>query len=80
LLGHPFAAGVGCAAGEVDAATGELDEESTYSLPSQSVSTVKKSQAIIVCACVLRNSRQERPARPPAGPNPCGVRKFGFVL
>src|SRR2546425_7269251 len=42
-------------------------KKSTYSRPSQSVSAVKKSQAIIVCACVRRNSRQHGRVRAPAG-------------
>src|SRR6266542_3026242 len=37
-------------------------KKSTYRRPSQSVSTVKKSHAIIDCACARRNSRQQSPA------------------
>jgi hypothetical protein len=51
LLGDPGAVGVGSHAGQVDAAGVQLDENSTYSRLSQTVSTVKKSQAGIPAAC-----------------------------
>lgn len=55
-------------------------KKSTYSRPSQSVSTVKKSQAIIVCACKPRNSRQQGRARAPAGGTPACRRILATVV
>ena len=45
-------------------------KKSTYRRPSQSVSTVKKSQAIIDAAWARRNSRQLSSARAPDGETP----------
>ena len=45
-------------------------KKSTYNRWSETVSTVKKSTASMLCACARRNSRQESPARSPAGPRP----------
>ena len=42
----------------------------TYSVRSQTASTVKKSRASIPCACERRNSRQVGPSRRGAGPSP----------
>jgi hypothetical protein len=69
LLNCPRSARVCGATGQMHAPASQL-EKSTYSRPSQSVSTVKKSHAIIVCACVRRNSRQRGRARAPAGGTP----------
>src|SRR5215211_3498340 len=44
-------------------------KKSTYSRRRATVSTVKKSTASMLCACVRRNSRQESPTRSPAGPD-----------
>jgi hypothetical protein len=48
---------------------------STYSRCSETVSTVKKSMASMLCACARRNARQQSPLRSPTGPRPCRVRK-----
>ncbi len=45
----------------------QLAEEGDVERPSQSVSTVKKSHAIIDCACARRNPRQQSPTLAPAG-------------
>jgi hypothetical protein len=58
-------------AAEVDAPARELDENSTYSRRNQTVSTVRKSQAIIADACARRNSDQLIAARRGAGSTPC---------
>jgi hypothetical protein len=41
---------------------------------SQSVSTVRKSHAMIACACWRRNRRQLRPSRCGAGGTPAAAR------
>ena len=46
-------------------------KNSTYSRRSQTVSTVKKSQATIPAACWRRNACQEVPVRRGAGSSPC---------
>src|SRR5436190_993976 len=45
-------------------------KNNTYKVRSQAVSTVKKSQASIPCACARRNSPQQGPSRRGAGPTP----------
>jgi hypothetical protein len=55
-------------------------KKSTYSLPNQNVSTVKKSQAIALRACARRNSCQESPARSPAGGSPASRRILRTVV
>jgi hypothetical protein len=47
-MGHPDATRIGRAAGQVDAAALELDDEEHDKRRSESVSTVKKSQASMV--------------------------------
>jgi hypothetical protein len=42
----------------------------TYKRCSRTVSTMKKSAAIMVSACARKNARHERPGRSPAGPRP----------
>jgi len=42
-------------------------KKNTYRRPSQSVSTVKKSQAMIPAACARTKSRQASAPRSPAG-------------
>ena len=61
--GHPSTARISRAAGEMDAATLEFDEEQDVETAKARVSTVKKSQASIVAACWRRNCRQLGPAR-----------------
>src|ERR1035437_1584174 len=58
LLGHPLPCRVGGDPGEIDPSGVELDEEQYERRLSRTGSTVKKSQAIIVCACARRNSTQ----------------------
>ena len=70
LLGYPRAVWVGGAAGEVQAAAVELDEEEHVEPAKRDRSTVKKSTARTPAACARRNSRHERPPRSPAGPSP----------
>ena len=70
LLNCPRSARVCGATGQMQRRLPSSMKKSTYSRPSQSVSTVKKSHAIIVCACVRRNSRQQGRARAPAGGTP----------
>src|SRR5215510_16601872 len=70
LLRHPLGVGVARAARQVDAPAAQLDEEEHVRRWSQTVSTVKKSTASIVRACVRTNSRHVNPPRLPAGPSP----------
>jgi hypothetical protein len=58
LLGDPGTIGVGRHAGQLDPASGQFDENSTYSRRSQMVSTVNKSQARMPAACWRRNGCQ----------------------
>jgi hypothetical protein len=67
-LGHPSTVRVRGAAGEVDAAVSEVDEEEHVEAARVSVSTVKKSQASMVAAYWRRNCCQLGPARLGAGP------------
>src|SRR5262245_50655240 len=55
-------------------------KKSTWSRPSQSVSTVKKSQAMIESACARKKARQLSWARPPAGDTPDCRRIFATVV
>jgi hypothetical protein len=80
LLGDPGTGWVGGAAGKMNPAAPELDEEEQYSRGSEIVSTVKKSTASMLCACCRRNARQEIPDREPAGPRPASRRIFFTVL
>jgi hypothetical protein len=68
LLAHPGAVGVGGDPGQVHAPRAHSIQNSTYSVRSQAVSAVKKSQAQIPSAWVRRNSLQEGPDRRGAGP------------
>ncbi len=55
-------------------------QNSTYSVRSQTVSTVKKSQASTPCACARKNSAQDGPVRRGAGPNPYRRRSVRIVV
>src|SRR5262249_56920357 len=67
LLGRPASVGIGGAARNKDTPAAELEEEEHIQAPSQSVSTVKKSQAMIESACACEKARQLSWPRPPAG-------------
>lgn len=60
--------------------TRRLPSSMTYKRWRRTVSTVKKSAAIVLCACARRNARQERPARSPAGPRPASRRSLRTVV
>ncbi len=71
LLGDPPAVRVGGHAGQVDLPGVDLDHVTyRYSVVSRTVSTVKKSVAMMPAACVRRNARQVTDARRGAGPSP----------
>ena len=79
LLRDPRIVGMCRAAGQVDAAAAEFNENSTYSRWSHTVSTVKKSTAMMLLACVRRNSRHDGPRRT-VGPSPSARRIFLTVV
>src|SRR5262249_37093344 len=70
-LGHlprplcdPAGVGVSRASRQMDATAGDLDENSTYTRWSQTVSTVKKATAMVLFACARLKSRQDGCASP----------------
>ena len=80
LLRHPLCGGMARAARQVHATARELNEEEHISRWSQTVSTVKKSTASIVRACVRMNSRHAIPPRLPAGPSPASRSTLRIVV
>src|SRR5262249_14957331 len=67
LLGRPASVGIGGAARNKDTPAAELEEEEHLQAPSQGVSTVKKSKAMIESACACEKARQLSWPRSPAG-------------
>jgi hypothetical protein len=78
LLGNPTLVRIGGHAAKVNAAAAKLDEE--YSRRSQTVSTVRKSQATIADPCARRNCDQLSSARRGAGSIPRRRRIAQIVL
>src|SRR4029450_10359081 len=78
-LRDPFGIRVGGAPREVHAATGDFDKEQNVRSREPTVSTVKKSTATTLAACVRRNSRHVGPGRFPTGPS-CSSRRIFFAV